>query len=160
MDLLLDKKQFIPDWIGILSENLARHVEIALYDGYRIVDFVSYPGRDLPYGRELFRHYELTSRGLEPFIGGCQLPRPLCDTTLEPACPRAQFAVAVLKTVQQLIQMLGHAPDLVGRAGGIDARVEIAPLHARDCRAHALERIKRCFEPTTAGLARRELPRA
>jgi hypothetical protein len=36
--------------------------------------------------------------------------------------------------------MLGHAPDLVGRAGGIDPRVEIAPLHALDCRAHALER--------------------
>ena len=103
--LLVDQPEFRGGILCLFTDDGAEDFEIALDDRDRIVDLVRDARGDFADCGELFRHDQLFRRRLQLPVGVPQFARALVDAGIQLLVPFAQLPVALLDSVEKIVEM-------------------------------------------------------
>ena len=139
LHLLVDQPDLVLDRLGTRPEHIAQHIEVALDDGDRVVDFVRHAGRQLADGGQLLVHHQLRLGGLEVGHRLLQLCRARRHLGIERGAPALQRIGLGLQLVEQAVEVGGHDAQLVLPGHRADAGIVVTQFDGRHRRMHALD---------------------
>ncbi|MCY1296018.1 hypothetical protein D9M70_453840 [compost metagenome] len=112
-DLLVDQPQLMADRLRGRAQDLARHVQVALDHGNRVVDLMGHAGGELSRHGELFRRDQLLPGRPQDGVGFFQLAGAFGHLAIERVRPVLELGVALLQVGQQLVELAGKLAQLV-----------------------------------------------